>query len=95
MKKTSIGIYINSEKPTSTYDAIKTSFKDYVDLVIFSDILSSCTNIEYAVLPSFYMYFFNHPIVFLDDKHIEIMTSKMISQDIYTIITGELHRYEI
>lgn len=95
MLKNSVGIYVDSEKPENIYETVKTYFKESIDIVVFSDTPSSCKNIQYSTLPSFYMYFFNHPIVFLDTKYIDAMKLKMISQKIYTFNNGEIQAYEI
>ena len=95
MTKSSVGIYVDSEKSNDIYETIRAHFKESIDIVVFSDIASSCKSIQYSTLPSFYMYFFNHPIVFLDTKYIDVMKLKMISQEIYTFNNGEIQAYEI
>lgn len=91
----SVGLYINTEKSNDTFEHIRSHFKDCIDIVIFSDIPLVCKSNQYSTLPSFYMYFFNHPIVFLDTTYLNSMKAKMVSQDIYLLADGEIKKYEI
>jgi hypothetical protein len=91
----SLGVYIAKEYEALTYDLIKSNFPQHTDFVVFSDIVSGCTDVNYSCLPSFYMYFYNHDIVFFDAAHIDLFSHKMISDNIYLFTEGKCEKYEL
>jgi hypothetical protein len=91
----SIGIYTDHTIESNVCEIIREYFPDHIDLTIFADIPSVSTDTKYSCLPSFYMYFFQNTIVFLNKVMVPKFYSKLISTDIYTLEEGVCKKYEI
>lgn len=93
--KQSIGIYCDSQITDESIKTIQSSFDQYSDIVIFSDKPLLLQDISYAFLPSFYMYFFNHPMVFLSNDKLKTFQSKLVSNELYVYDSNRVNKYEI
>lgn len=83
MSQNSLGIYADSPLDDDTITKIKTHFADSRDVVVFSDKPLLLQDLTHAFMPSFYMYFFNHPLVFLSSKGLDNFKSKVVSEKLY------------
>lgn len=95
LAKNSIGIYCDGELTDETISNIKNQLPEAIDFVVFSDKPLLIQNIQSALLPSFYMYFFNHPIVFLSQNKLKSYEKKLVSTMLYTYEDNKVQKYEI
>lgn len=80
----SIGIYVDKQIENDDVKNILDSIDIHnTDIVLFCDSPMLIQNLDYGFLPSFYMYFYPDPIVFITIETIKLFKDKLLSKNIF------------
>lgn len=85
-----LGIHSNSVLEPDQLELIRSFFSSYDDAVLFTTKPHMFSNPHIAILPVFYMYFFDGTIIFTDEPSLQKNIRSVKSQDIFLLVNNTI-----